>query len=522
MDFYEYLTSISKLKLGGICLALFLAYDYWKKLYFRRHGIPGPFPLPIVGTLLSFTKGFTSDMLTKKNQYGKVYGIAFTDRSFVIHDLDMLQEVLISRFSSFPNHSKPRFEDKPFNKAITVQQDNHWRDTRSILSPAFSGSRMKQMTPLIKECCDQLVEHFGELSKTEGGIQCKDLYGAYSMDAVASTFFGMQIDSQKDPSNPFVKYAKEAFDMGITNLKLLIGLLVPGMAKLYNLLGIQISNKSATSFFIRVINQAIERRKKEENKRKDMLQLMIDAHKLDSYVVQEEDDLVKGDLAGQQDTSYRSKKALDADEIMANAVFFLIAGYDTTSSALCMSSYLLAMNKQHQEKLIQEVDKFAPRREDVTYEILSKMEYLDGVVRESLRLYPPAAGADRCNDKGDIVIKGTLIPKGFSVFIPIYAIQHDPEYWDEPEEFRPQRFFKENRASIHSVSWLPFGNGPRSCIGMRLALMEVKFALVRMLQEFTFETCAETEIPPVLNNTSLFISPPNGVKLQVVPRKKSD
>lgn len=129
---------------------------------------------------------------------------------------------------------------------------------------------------------------------------------------------------------------------------------------------------------------------------------------------------------------------------------------------------------------------------------------------------------DRCNDKGDIVIKGTLIPKGFSIWIPIYAIHHDPEIWEDPEEFRPERFSKENRAYIRPVSWLPFGDGPRSCIGMRLALMEIKFALVRMLQEFKFETCPETEIPPVLNTRSAFLSPPNGVKLQIVQRKKTD
>ncbi|KAJ8019802.1 Cytochrome P450 3A11 [Holothuria leucospilota] len=323
---------------------------------------------------------------------------------------------------------------------------------------------MKQMTPLINECCDQLVEHFDEKRKTVTSIQCKD------MDVVATTFFGMQIDSQKNPDDPFVKHAKEAVSFSFFNIKLILTYLVPYMGRIFQLLGIKVMNPAVGDFFQDAISRAMELRQTESSK----------------------------------------------------AFIFFLASYETTNTALCMTSYLLATNKEQQEKLIQEVDKFAPRKEDVTYELVGQMEYLDGLVREALRMYPPAAITDRINDKKDIELNGFTIPKGFSILVPIYAIHHDPEIWEEPEEFRPERFFKENRANIHPVSWLPFGDGPRSCIGLRLALMEIKFALVRMLQEFKFETCSETEIPPVLNSRSPFLSPPNGVRLQVVPRKKTE
>ncbi|KAJ8019999.1 Cytochrome P450 3A24 [Holothuria leucospilota] len=473
----------------------------------------------------------------------------------------MLKDIMISQFSAFPNHVPQPFNEKPFNKAVTVLNDGHWKAVRNTLSPAFSGSKMKQLNKLSychgnasvclsvrlsvrptlvkKAAACRFFDHsFTELVKVVPhtkylivmvtGSRSKviwgheSLYGSYSMDVVATTFFGMQIDSQKNPDDPFVKHAKEAFNFGIFSVKCMLIFFVPCMRKIFQLLGIKVANPAVGEFFQDVISRALELRKTENIKRKDMLQLMIDAHKLDSTEEGENGELVNENIDGDTSSHTHSKAALSEDEIMANAFTFFLAGYETTNTALCMTSYLLATNKEIQEKLIQEVDKFAPRKEDVTYELVGQMEYLDGVVREALRMYPPAAVTDRINDKKDIELNGFTIPKGFSVLVPIYAIHHDPDVWEEPEEFRPERFFKQNRANIHPVSWLPFGDGPRSCIGLRLALMEIRFALVRMLQEFKFETCSETEIPPVLSTRSAFLSPPNGVRLQVVPRKKTE
>ncbi|KAJ8019995.1 Cytochrome P450 3A11 [Holothuria leucospilota] len=523
MTAYELITNTTTLSLVGLCSVLLLGYDLWKKLYFRRHGIPGPFPLPLIGNILDMSKGFTSELIAKKEKYGKVYGLTVgTFPSFIIQDLDMLKEIFISRFSAFPNHAEEPINEEPFDKGVNVTRDGHWKAVRNTLSPAFTGNKMKLMTPIINKCCDQLVEHFEEKRNTETSIQCKDLFGGYSMDVVASTFFGLEVDSQKNPDDPFVKYAKSAFDIGLWNVKLLLALFIPGMQKLYNLLGIKVLDVNMAKFFKGVITQAIDMRKKEGSTRKDMLQLLIDAHKLDHDEEGDNDGLLNGDIKEDTSSNAPSKTALTDEEIMANAVLFIVAAYETTAAALCMTSYLLATHKEEQEKLIQEIDKFTPRKEDLTYENLSKMEHLDCLIREALRFYPPVSITDRVNDKEDIVVKGITIPKGFAIFVPIYAIHHDPDVWDEPEEFRPERFSKENRSKIRALSWLPFGDGPRMCLGMRLALMEIKFALVRVLQEFQFETCSETEIPPILNTKTAFICPANGIKLQVVPRKKTD
>ncbi|CAO2630636.1 Cytochrome P450 3A1 [Lemmus lemmus] len=121
------------------------------------------------------------------------------------------------------------------------------------------------------------------------------------------------------------------------------------------------------------------------------------------------------------------------------------------------------------------------------------MEYLDMVLNETLRLYPNGLRLDRVCKK-DVEINGVLLPKGSVVVIPVYALHHDPQYWPEPTEFRPERFSKENKGSINPYVFMPFGNGPRNCIGMRFALMMMKLAITKVLQNFSFQPCKETQV----------------------------
>uniref|UniRef100_A0A8C8UNF6 unspecific monooxygenase n=2 Tax=Peromyscus maniculatus bairdii TaxID=230844 RepID=A0A8C8UNF6_PERMB len=146
------------------------------------------------------------------------------------------------------------------------------------------------------------------------------------------------------------------------------------------------------------------------------------------------------------------------------------------------------------------------------------MEYLDMMVNETLRLYPIANRLERVSKK-DVEINGVFIPKGTIVMVPTYPLHRDPEYWPEPEEFRPERFSKENKGSINPYVYLPFGNGPRNCIGMRFALISMKLAVIRVLQNFTLQPCEETEIPLKFSRQPI-LQPENPIILKIVSRDK--
>uniref|UniRef100_A0A8C5RXT1 unspecific monooxygenase n=1 Tax=Laticauda laticaudata TaxID=8630 RepID=A0A8C5RXT1_LATLA len=145
-----------------------------------------------------------------------------------------------------------------------------------------------------------------------------------------------------------------------------------------------------------------------------------------------------------------------------------------------------------------------------------QLEYLDMVLNESQRIYPLGGRIERVC-KMDVEINGITIPKGTVMMIPPLILHQVPEYWPEPEEFRPERFSKENKENIDPYTYLPFGAGPRNCIGMRFALVTMKVAIAVIMQCFSFRVCKETPIPLVMSNEA-FLVPKKPIVLKLVPR----
>ncbi|KAK3089747.1 hypothetical protein FSP39_006170 [Pinctada imbricata] len=155
-------------------------------------------------------------------------------------------------------------------------------------------------------------------------------------------------------------------------------------------------------------------------------------------------------------------------------------------------AYNLAMNPECQEKCIEEVDRVLGKGKP-DYDNVLKMEYLDNCMNETLRIQGPASLTNRHVEE-DSVVAGYKIPKDTALNISIYAVHHNPEYWPNPEKFDPDRFTPEEKAKRHPYAFLPFGHGPRNCIGMRLAYLEAKAAIASILQKYRLKRCEETEV----------------------------
>jgi len=178
-------------------------------------------------------------------------------------------------------------------------------------------------------------------------------------------------------------------------------------------------------------------------------------------------------------------KLLD-DEITGNAFVFILAGYETTATSLAFTAYLIAAHSDVQERLIAEIDEVIDdqlKAEDLA-EAVGKLPYLDMVMKEALRMYPPIPLHFGRYASVEKTIMGKVIPEGSAVMIPTWYIHHDPNTWPDPWKFDPERFSPENRHSIKEMSYLPFGEGPRKCIGWRFANLEAKLALALLLKKF--------------------------------------
>ncbi|XP_073241136.1 cytochrome P450 3A28-like isoform X4 [Porites lutea] len=155
--------------------------------------------------------------------------------------------------------------------------------------------------------------------------------------------------------------------------------------------------------------------------------------------------------------------------------------------------------------------------ESPSYDVLHQMPYLDMVINETLRIYPPGFLLQRdCNEA--CTIKGVHIPKGLPIIIPVYPIHHDPDIWPEPEKFDPERFSEAEKSKRHPYAFMPFGYGPRNCVGMRFALLEIKLTVAKLLKKYKLERTEKTAVPLNFIVGAVLTCPPGKIMLRVSPR----
>ncbi|KAK9540654.1 hypothetical protein VZT92_003094 [Zoarces viviparus] len=484
-------------------ITLIFVYSCWTFGTFKKLGVPGPKPVPFFGTMLAYRKGFINFDTDCFKKYGKVWGI-FDGRQPVlcITDPAMIKAVLIKEcYSLFTNRRNFRLNGQLYD-AVSIAEDDQWRRIRSVLSPSFTSGRLKEMFSIMKHHSANLTSSMKKKADKDEPLELKEFFGPYSMDVVASTAFSVDIDSLNNPADPFVTNIKKMLKFDLFNPLFLIVAFFPFMGPILEKMEFSFFPSSVTDFFYAALKKIKSNREYSQQKsRVDFLQLMIDSQK-------------NNDLSNNE-----PNKGLSDHEILSQAMIFLFAGYETSSSSLTFLAYNLATNPHVMKRLQEEIDSTFPDKGPVEYQALMQMEYLDSVINESLRLYPIAPRLERVA-KATVEINGFVIPKDMVVMVPTWPLHRDASLWPEPEEFKPERFSKENKETIDPYTYMPFGAGPRNCIGMRFALVMMKLAMVEILQRFSFSVCKETEIPLEMDIQGLLM-PKRPIKLKLVLRSES-
>ncbi|KAM7414188.1 hypothetical protein PAMA_019147 [Pampus argenteus] len=523
---------------------IFLGLLYWYSVYpfsvLSRCGIKHPKPIPFFGNLFMFRQGFLNPINDLIKTHGRVCGYYLGRRPVVVvADPDMLRQVMVRDFSSFPNRMTLRFASKPLTDCLLMLRNERWKRVRSILTPSFSSAKMKEMAPLINTAAGALMNNLNVCAESGEAFDIHKHFGCFTMDVIASVAFATQVDTQNNPDDPFVRHAQMFFSFSFFRPVILFSLAFPFiMAPLARF----IPNKRrdlTNQFFINSIQRIIKQREEQppEQRRRDFLQLMLDARSSKECVSVEHFDTanhtdeaehrsgqIQPSASNQDDrlhsqeapTKRPQKKIITEDEIVGQAFVFLLAGYETSSNTLAFTCYLLAINPECQCKVQEEVDDFLARHESPDYTNVQELKYLDMVISEALRLYPPGVRFAR-EIENACVVNGQFLPKGATLEIPAGFLHHNPEYWPEPEKFIPERFTPEAKASRHPFVYLPFGAGPRNCVGMRLALLEIKMALVHLFQRFSIVACSETKVPLELKSANT-LGPKNGVFVKITRR----
>ncbi|EDW01575.1 cytochrome P450 9b2 [Drosophila grimshawi] len=479
---------------------------------FAERGLPFEKPLPIFGNNVSvimnkasFQKQI-SEFYARTRQHKLVGYFNFRAPMIQLNDPEIIKKITVKDFEYFPNHQLfVTTNERLINDMLSVMKDQRWKHMRNTLTPVFTAAKMRSMFGLMNESFAEVMEHLDKLAKTDVKpgqgfeLELKEVCNRLSNDLIATTAFGLKVSSYKSPNNEFFQIGQSvAFFRGKALYKFMLSSTLPW---LFKTLGFQIFDAQKTDFFIRLVVDAMKYREENNIVRPDMIQLLMEAKK-------------------------ESTENWTDEELVAQCFIFFFAAFENNASLICTTAYELLLNPEVQERLYEEAKETQEslKGEQLTYDTVTKMKYMDMVVSESLRKWTLAASTDRVcakdytlyNDDGTKLFE---FKEGDRINIPIGGLHWDDRYFPEPQKFNPERFSDENKNKLVPYSYLPFGVGPRSCIGNRYALMQAKAMLYNLVLKYRIERSPKTVKDLMSESRGFQLTPQNGYWVHLVPRK---
>ncbi len=391
---------------------------------------------------------------------------------------DFAHEVLVAKAKSL---AKPKNQKRAFGRIIGnnlfTSDGATWFGRRRLLGPLFQP----QVIDRYREIVIRQASHgWGQVSGEE--VNLSETASRIALLSAAEALFGATVHDHADRFLEVVTQLQGAVSRQILS-PVLLPLWIPTRDNR--------TVRSALKFFHDLMSSLIDQRRQSPGKHADLLTALLNA------------------------TDAEDGKRLTDREAMDEAMTILLAGSDTTAAAISWSGYLLAKHREVQDELHAEVMRLTGGG-PLQPQHAGQLSMSQAVFQESMRLYPPGIAIARQATE-PIEIGGVSIPRGALVFVIVYSIHHDARWFPDPEAFRPERFAPEHEGEIPEHAYLPFGLGPRACIGRRFALMEGTLVLAELIRRFELQL-TDPSFEPELE-TQLTLHPRNGLHLRFKPRE---
>lgn len=371
--------------------------------------------------------------------------IGFGNTVIFSRDAGLLQYALQKNQKNYTKSSIQTVDlAKYIGKGLLTAEGEHWQKQRKLIQPAFHKSQLLLLLETIKATIDE------ELIKieTDKPFDIFPIYNDLAFQTVVRSLFSVEIDT--------VDLKKLQYITEATQNMLVQELRQPYLHWWFKLSGKTKKYINLTLESRVILKRLVNQRRDSKKRYNDLLDMLLDAKDEDG-------------------------KAMDENQLIDEILILFAAGHETTSNALTFCTELLARNIDAQQKIFQEVTKVKNESKDLMH-LLKNCEYTKQVIEETMRLYPPAYFIDRVNIEED-EYNGIKLPKGSNLLFSVYEIHRHKDFWDNPNQFQPERFAKESDVKV-SKNYYPFGAGPRMCIGNNFAMYEMIMAISALVEKF--------------------------------------
>ncbi|XP_076375887.1 cytochrome P450 9e2-like [Megalopta genalis] len=487
--------------------ALVLILTYFVKTYtfWQRRKIPIPDGYwPLLGHMwpvYTVTKNITDhfeDLYKKCNKhsmYGLYDGLTPV---LVVREPRLMKTVMQN---SFANFQKNGFEVSPKKDPLLAMNaffssGEAWQKARKRLTNAFSNAHLKNLFPAVVQVSKKqqtfLETHLKSMDHYE--VELKHFFGRFMAESVANAGLGIEGFSYENepPPNSFHSIGLMMFNPSY--LTLMISTIVFLNPSIGNFLGIPLLGKHLDAFFRQVVHENLNFRRKDQSPKHDFFQVMI----------------------GQEN----SEGEMNEERIAANILSLFFDGFEATRLTIAFVGYQLAKHPEIQEKLRNEIRTTIATNDGVlTFDALKELKYMDQVISESQRRHSAMVFLKKvCTNECELIGSdglSVLMKPGMDVYIPIVPVHHDPEYWNDPDVFDPDRFSEERKEDIEKMTFLPYGEGPRMCVGMKIAMLFIKTCLASLLNNYKIEMSPKTTVPLKWSKYHFLSEPITGIWVKV-------
>lgn len=368
--------------------------------------------------------------------------------------------VLTQDFYHFSGRENTDYANKePITKNLFYKGGDEWKVLRQNLSPVFTSAKLKNMFHLIKACAKELETFLEEETRVSDKIKAKSTVSKFTMECIMNCAFGLRAKTLKRDTafNPFITIGEKIYDSSLLSIsKIYFRAIWPS---LFYALGFKMFDRKINDFFNNLFIESCKNRAKEESSRNDFIDLIL-GWQNETYIT---GDRMSNFKTGNKE---REKIGVNKELLAAQCTLIFAAGFETTSSTINFLLYELAKSKTAQEQVIKEVDAYLAKFNcDIEYECVNEMPYTEACIKEALRLHPVLGVITREVMDEYKLPTGLQLRKGDRIHIPIYHIHRNPKYFPDPTEFRPERFLGEEKKKVKPYTFMPFGEGPRVCIG---------------------------------------------------------